>query len=246
MIFSVYHKDGPYFIDDTYHVIKVGDQKDNFIRDALSDDGGDNIADKNSFFCELTAIYWVWKNYDLESTSFIGFSHYRRHFDFRSLWFKVRTDIKPGKMSRYLHADDHYKIEKYLDKYDVIVTKPSILRKMTITEHYADRHMIEDWQIMMEVLETMYPDYHETASRYFNKRGKRLYWYNMSIMSTEKFQAYMEWLFPLLFELEKRIKISEDPYQSRVIGFNAERLMNLYFEHNKFKILEKPMIYIKD
>ncbi|MEQ9466215.1 MAG: DUF4422 domain-containing protein [Ekhidna sp.] len=246
MIFSVYHKDAPYFIDDTYHVIKVGNQKADFINDGLSDDTGDNIAEKNPFFCELTAIYWIWKNYDLNSTKFIGFSHYRRHFDFKSLWFKIRTDIKQARMSKYLHSDDHLKIEKHLEEYDVIVTKPSILRKMTITEHYQDRHIAEDWDIMLAALKEMYPEYHQTASEYFNKKRRRLYWYNMSIMSSDKFRVYMEWLFPLLFELEKRIKISDDPYQSRVIGFLAERLMNLYFEHNKFKILEKPMIYIKD
>ena len=45
------------------------------------DDTGDNISELNPYFCELTAIYWAWKNYEkLGSPKKIGFCHYRRYF----------------------------------------------------------------------------------------------------------------------------------------------------------------------
>ena len=49
----------------------------------LHDDEGDNISEKNERFCELTAQYWAWKNYDrIGDPDYIGFMHYRRHFMF--------------------------------------------------------------------------------------------------------------------------------------------------------------------
>ena len=56
----------------------------------------------------------------------------------------------------------------------------------------------------------------------------------------------MEWLFNILFNVEKKINISSDCYQERVFGFMAERLFTLYVYHNKLKILELPIVYLDE
>ena len=45
------------------------------------DDNGDNISDKNPMYCELTGLYWAWKNL---SCDYLGLVHYRRYFSAKS------------------------------------------------------------------------------------------------------------------------------------------------------------------
>jgi hypothetical protein len=68
--------------------------------------------------------------------------------------------------------------------------------------------------------------------------------FNMFITKKNIFDNYCEWLFRLLFEVEKDVKISPYTYQARVFGFMSERLLQLYVVHNKLNVKYLPFYFI--
>ena len=64
----------------------------------------------------------------------------------------------------------------------------------------------------------------------------------MFIMSRELMDEYCSWLFPILFELDKKIDYSRyDSYNTRMVGFVAERLINVWIHKNRLKVKEFPV-----
>ena len=62
--------------DDVYVPLHVGAEGKESLG-YLPDNTGDHISSKNPSYCELTGLYWAWKNLDCE---YIGLCHYRRYF----------------------------------------------------------------------------------------------------------------------------------------------------------------------
>lgn len=207
----------------------------------MGDNTGDNISIKNNTFCELTGLYWAWKNLDYDV---LGLFHYRRYFDIENTKDNI-NDIRfipKDKFKNYSFSKE--KIEQYLNKYDVILPKKKVY-ETSLEKDYGYSHSIEDFQILTEVIEQLYPNY---SKKWFKTSffSNKLVHYNMFIAPKKIINDYCKWLFTILFEVEKRVKLSPYTYQQRVFGFMAERLMTLYFYHNNFSIKHLPVLYVKD
>ena len=208
----------PYWIprDKVYMPIWVGrkGKVDKFPRWTIQgDDTGDNISEKNPHYCELTAMYWAWKNLDCE---YIGLCHYRRYFIKKILGLK-------------LHINRRRDFERAMQQCDALL--PDIhYTEGTVYRHYAAVHHELDLKEAGNIIAEKYPEYKLDFDAVM--RGNRLYLYNMFCMKKTLFDRYCEWLFTILFELEKRIDISGyDSYQTRVFGFISERLFIVWLRH---------------
>lgn len=171
------------------------------IRDDI---GKDNISEKNKQYCEMTGIYWAWKN---DSAEYIGFSHYRRRF--------VLTDEQLDVIIS--------------ENIDVCVTEP-LLNFATVRGQYSKDHILEDWDTLMLVIGELAPDYYNAALKI--QDGIYYFAYNMFIMKREIFDNYCNFIFPILKRCEELIGYKDDIYQNRYIGFLAERLLSIFLEHN--------------
>lgn len=190
----------------------------------LCDNSGQHLSEKNAAYCELTALYWAWKNRFFDGSTYAGMVHYRRYF---------AGDLAFGD-SKILSEEN---ITSVLQTYDIIVPNKRRYYVETVYSHYANAHYKKDLDAMREVVYKLAPDFRGAFDTVMNRRS--LYLYNMFVMKTDRFYSYCEWLFPLLFEAEKIIDIAAyDSYQRRVFGFLSERLFNVWLLKNGYKVYE--------
>ena len=166
------------------------------------DNEGENISSCNRQFCELTVLYWMWKN---SKDEYVGLEHYRRHFLIGS------EDI-----TRIMDND-----------IDVVLPVPLYVSP-SIKENYLARHEKTPWNAMMNSLKSRNPECYADADEYFKTSG----FYspcNMLIARREVLNELCEWLFPILFAVAEQCGSLEDVYQNRYPGFLSERLITFFF-----------------
>ncbi len=121
----------------------------------------------------------------------------------------------------------------FIDKFDIILpTQISFKNDYTIKEQYSKSHNGSDLNVIAKIIKDLYPNYLESYYECLNQRKGS--YYNMFIMKKDICLEYCEWLFNILFQANKEIKIPNDTYQARIFGFLSERLLNV-FVHHKMK-----------
>lgn len=201
---------------------ELGYQKDN---------EGDNISYKNSYFCELTGLYWAWKNLKAD---YIGLSHYRRHFAYSK---RIPKD-EEGKFEVLLNKEQ---AEKILETTDIILSKKRNYYIENLYNHYKHTMYIEPLDETRKIIEEQCPEYLTE----FDKLHKRTsaHMFNMFIMKKEYVDQYCDWLFKILFELEKRVDPKQyDSFHARYLGRISELLLDVWINTNNLKYEEVKVI----
>lgn len=109
------------------------------------DDEGENISFKNKYYCELTALYWAYKNLKAD---YIGLCHYRRLFDLRNVDIFNKRVILPKKR--------HYYIE-------------------TVYDQFKHAHGSAGLDAAREIIKMDYPEYLNSFDGQMCKRSLHIY-----------------------------------------------------------------------
>ena len=198
------------------------------------DNEGENISSKNPYFCELTGLYWARKNL---KNDYIGLSHYRRHF---SQAKRVGKDVQ----SRINSVLTQEEVDKILDDTDIILPKERKYYIENLYDHYKKTMYIEPLDETRKIIEEKYPQYIEEFDKLHTRTSAHLF--NMFIMKRDILNQYCTWLFDILFELEKRIDVSQyDAFHARLFGRISERLLDIWINTNNLKYKEIKVIDIE-
>ena len=246
-IYLSYFSDAALIRNNILTPIQVGSELSPKNLNMLKDNSGDNISVKNPQYCEMTAVYWAWKN-DLDS-DYIGFFHYRRLLDFNITEYRtldVHGLVNYHGVDDYLYENFNLNEEGIIDllsQYDAILPEPfdvSVTGNTDIYTQYANsnhQHK-KDIDIALQVVKDLSPEYFIGVKKHFEE--KMLYPTNIFCLNRPIFNELCEWLFPILEEVENRIDTSSYSFQeNRVIGYLSERLISAFI---KFKIVNNPNI----
>lgn len=239
------HKKDIFKESDIYKPIHVGKAISNIELGIQGDDTDENISSKNASYCELTGMYWAWKN--LKNTDYIGLCHYRRYFDFNhnGRSFFPLTTIKNSDFNN-LDLTVNKKVYNYLQKGYCIVAKPSHIGTSLYLQ-YCEGHYSPDFRVLGSTIKETLDIKFSQAFWSTQIEDNRFSPFNMFIMNWQQFDNYCNWLFPLLENVERKIDISNYPNdQKRIFGYMGERLLNVYIKAENIKTKYYPILKISD
>jgi len=202
-----------------------------FLENLIGDDTGDNISALNKDFCELTGIYWAWKNYDaVGNPDYIGLAHYRR------LWY-LADDFKAsaGSILNQI-ALTEANIAAMMDRYQVIL--PHIYAKADMT--------YKGFQKNSRLSESHFPVLYKWFLKF--EEDHRFYNGNMFIFPKEVFFDYCGMLFGSLFDSKKFVEATGAKIYRRYFGVEAEYLTSFYqmnlAAENRYVSKEMPVVFL--
>jgi len=139
---------------------------------------------------------------------YIGLCHYHRYLDLRRVMIEKHDVILPKKRQYYIE---------------------------TIYDQFKHAHGSKGLDIAREIIDK---DHHEYLN-YFDKHMSKTSEHNcnMFIMKYDIFIDYCEFLFDILFKIERKIGEVE-----RLYGYISERLLDVYINKNNYKYKEVKVI----
>lgn len=214
---------------EIYLPIQVGKSLSKQDLQIQGDDEGENISGKNRNYCELTALYWAWKNLDAD---YIGLVHYRRYFSMhrrKDKWESILSEEQ---------------VRQILQKTPVLLPKKRNYFIETNESQYLHAHHREGWKAVYRIITERYPKYLPAFNQM--RKSRKGHRFNMFVMQWSYFTAYCEWLFDILFQVEQEIDISDySESEARVFGYLSERMLDVWIDTNKVSYKELGVVFME-
>ena len=173
------------------------------------DNVGDNISKRNRDYCEMTSVYWAWKN-DLES-EYIGLCHYRRRFKLTKKMINSMID----------------------NDYDIVTTVP-YLENNTVYEEFCTQNWFldqQEWDLITKAVEKVAPEY---IGAWKELAGSSMFIpCNMFIMKRNIFDEYCKMVFSVTEEVDSFYLNQGIQKNNRYLGYIAELLTNVFIMAKK-------------
>lgn len=260
-----YHKKSLIIRNECYLPIQVGKSLHTELDLGIQPDNtGENISERNDYYCELTALYWLWKNVKAD---YKGLCHYRRFFSFKTNWkyrcynmlrviqslrshfFFSSPNIVYTDETEFKKDSDKalYVIDSLLDKYDMIVPK-KIVENRSNYWHFII-YGSEIMELVRRIVKEDFPTYYSHID--YIESPSSFYFGNMSIMKNELFNEYCTFLFGVLSKVENLL-VTERWYQdlhkekvfARKLGYFGEYLTDLFIRKKKSEKVKVKELYI--
>lgn len=217
------HKKDPYTRNEgVYKAIQVGKAlHPELDLGYINDNEGENVSDKNPKWCELSAIYWGWKN--LNNVEYAGLCHYRRYFD---------IDI----------TDNN--IDKILKNKDILLVKRTI-ENCNIATRFSELVSMEDFYIFLDALLEIHPEYKESVINYCYN-SNRFIPCTMFLAKKSVYDDFCKTFFPVFFKIDSIMLTHGYSRLNRAIAYLGELSLGLYVTHNNLKAKYVPLKFCAD
>ncbi|MCW6665817.1 DUF4422 domain-containing protein [Aerococcaceae bacterium NML191219] len=201
------------------------------------DNTGEHISALNPLYSELTGLYWAWKNLEAD---YAGLVHYRRYFKSKAAHGKFQVDTD---LDEFVLQQDE--LTKLLAPQTVVVPTKRRYYIESLYSHYANTLNKEHLDMTRKIIEEYIPRYLHAYDTVMKQTSG--YMFNMFIMSRENLDRYCEWLFPILFELQKRLDMENySAFEARLFGRVSELLFNVWLHEQDLTIIEQPLLNLGD
>lgn len=234
-VYIAFHKDCELPTIDGYIPLLLGasEKQIHCIKHYCEDNIGVNISNKNNAYCELTGLYWIWKNTE---HSYVGLVHYRRFF---ARIYGIRYNTR-NFVFKFLNEGYHIyttsELSYMLEKYDIIVKKSELYKQGNKTIFENHEHVgKENWRRLKNLIRDDYPEYYKTFCYQENEH----YLYNCNMFFSEKklIDEYCKFLFSILDKMDRlQIIINGQSYNNREEGYFSEFLFGVWLQKNNLKV----------
>lgn len=184
--------------------LECDDIREKFIVDAKHE--GDNIDHLNPWYCELTGLYYLWKN---STSKFVGLEHYRRFF------------ASPTKTKQRMTKAE---AENILKDHDIITCTFRHPKGMCGYKWFFVDHRGDDIDAFIDILDEKFNGMGQRFKAYACER--ELVQCNMFISTRPILNEYCEWLFPKLQVYDNFIGLTGA--NGRIDGYLAEHIFGFW------------------